>query len=161
MKTYRNQTIEQDFEEFERDLTSAIYYAIGGLGVDMKVAAQDVLAEMVYSYEPVRNHRRKDGYGNPEESLFNSFITDYDVTTIGDKTLNATIGLEYTAPWQHEEEGDLYGMSLADAVEYGRGMHGAGAREFLDRTDYTIEERARLGQLTEALNMSGRIDAVD
>ena len=169
MKTYNNKSIMDDINAFENDLSSALHLAMGGIEVEMKYIAQEYLEEEVYSYEPKYRHRRHDGMDYDtgelldfESSLYSSLETSSEVNEdVYGATLSATATLDYTAPWQNEGASSNFGMSLADAVETGIGMHNAGARPFVEKTDFAVEQRVNDYILTEALNRSGYVDAID
>lgn len=159
-KTYNGRTIDEDIENFENDLHDALCMAMGAMTKPVYELLQHFMEERVYSYEPKYDHRRYDGTITDEKTgevfeMFDSLYwhissTNFDYLPL--YTYNNTWVLD--APWQGKSDGL---PSLADAVESGIAMHGAGARPFVDEADYWLEYSGNQ-YLAEAINSSGIFD---
>jgi len=100
---------------------------------------QEVMDENVYSYkrEELDPYRRKKQGGLQDRANLTPKLT---TTYIGD-SLEMTLIIEATAPWQTSEDAQKTGIPLGEAVEIGEEMHGAGARPFMEDAEEKYEER--------------------
>lgn len=155
-KTYGTNDIGTDLELFESDLASSLFFASGYMQGDMINIAQFYLEELVYSYIPVYSHRRFEGEAEPFEDSLHEKIEFEDVEAHGsfEHISSMDIPMAFNAPWQHEGAFEHTGEMLADAIEEGTFMGGAGARPFTDKIDWAIETDADV-MLQDAIEKSG------
>lgn len=154
-RNYNSPTIEEDIGLFLADLTGALEYSCLYMEDEIRTLTQLKMEENVYNYKPTFDFRRKD-FDDPD-SLFNSFTTtDKNVYANGE---GFELNIELTAPWQQLRSGEIPNIPLADAVESGYAMYGAGARPFTDEVDADLQGGIGDNMLTTALNFSGLVDA--
>lgn len=114
------------FEHFEIALDKAVDDAMQTYISDrVKREIQQQEDARVYSYEPKMWSRRYTAGGLADTSLMKD---DYNSSN---KELRITID----APWQQLKPGKTPTISLADAVEAGINMYGAGKRPFTHETE--------------------------
>lgn len=133
---YNSPTIEQDIEKIIDDIDKDMLNAGNYILADMCDSVGFYLDELVYSYVPIFNSRR----ANEPSMMFDSLKYDWNWQTDRIKGYWYDFAIESAAQWQQLLGGKVPTISLADAVESGYAMYGAGARPFTERMDYAYEE---------------------
>lgn len=137
------------FEHFEQALDKAIDNAMQTYVSDrVKKEIQQEEDARVYSYEPQYWHRRYTAGGLADTSLMKD---DYNSSN---KELTITID----APWQQLKPGGKPSVSLAEAVESGLNMYGAGARPFVHEAEEAYAKGSFEDDLNYVLMWSGMRD---